>query len=56
MVATATPNEIQALEAAIDSLEDMIEGGSEDQRHPKQLLALKGLLKKLKPQSNNDRN
>lgn len=42
-----TECEMQALKAAIDHLEDMIGGGSEDNRHQKQLLSLRNLLKKL---------
>lgn len=41
-------SEIRALEAAIDQFNDLVENGSEDERHEVHLATLSGLLKKAK--------
>lgn len=43
-----TEKEIRALEAAIDQFQDMVEGGSEDERHETYRVTLKELLMKIK--------
>lgn len=42
-----TEKEILALQAAVDQFLDMVEGGSEDERHIEHYEALMGLLKKV---------